>query len=123
MRKILFILAICSLAGCTNKEERAVESAGVFLDAFLANDYQKAAGCCSDTLKVEVDKAFERFRQLDTNIRALLVNECQQYRTEIGAAERIGDSDTIKVNYKIIKDSSISGYLKVLEGKILSIGE
>ena len=131
MKKILAVLAICALAGCTNKEEQALAGAENFLDAFLANDYAKAAECCTDDLKVELDKVLTDFRQLDSNVRALLVSECSQYRAEVGPVERIGDSDTIKVNYRIIKGESdtqvtenvIASSLKVLDGKIMEIGE
>ncbi len=131
MKKILAVLAICAIAGCTNKEEQALAGAENFLDAFLANDYAKAAECCTDDLKVELDKVLTDFRQLDSNVRALLVSECSQYRAEVGPVERIGDSDTLKVNYIIVKGESdaqgvgdaITNSLMVVDGKILKIGE
>jgi hypothetical protein len=131
MKKVLAVLAICAIAGCTNKEEQALAGAENFLDAYLANDYIKAAECCTGDLKAELDNVLADFRQLDSNVRALLVSECSQYRAEVGPVERIGDSDTIKVNYRIIKGESdtqvtenvITSSLKVLDGKILKIGE
>ena len=131
MKKVLAVLAICAIAGCTNKEEQALAGAENFLDAYLANDYIKAAECCTGDLKAELDNVLADFRQLDSNVMALLVSECSQYRAEVGPVERIGDSDTIKVNYRIIKGESdtqvtenvITSSLKVLDGKILKIGE
>ena len=131
MKKVLAVLAICAIAGCTNKEEQALAGAENFLDAYLANDYIKAAECCTGDLKAELDNVLADFRQLDSNVRALLVSECSQYRAEVGPVERIGDSDTIKVNYRIIKGESdtqvtenvITSSLKVVDGKIMEIGE
>ena len=131
MKKTLFALAICILAGCTNKEKLAMEGAGNFLDAFLANDYNRAAECCTDGLKPEMIKAFEGFQQLDSNVRVLLVSECSQYKVEIGAVEKINDSDTFQVNYRIVKveaepqadDTFISSSLKVVDGKVFMLGE
>jgi hypothetical protein len=131
MKKVLAVLAICAIAGCTNKEEQALAGAENFLDAYLANDYIKAAECCTGDLKAELDNVLADFRQLDSNVMALLVSECSQYRAEVGPVERIGDSDTIKVNYRIIKGESdtqvtenvITSSLKVLDGKIMEIGE
>lgn len=131
MKKVLAVLAICAIAGCTNKEEQALAGAENFLDAYLANDYIKAAECCTGDLKAELDNVLADFRQLDSNVRALLVSECSQYRAEVGPVERIGDSDTIKVNYRIIKgesdtqvlDNVITSSLKILDGKIMEIGE
>ncbi len=131
MRKIFFALAICTLAGCTNKEKLAMEGAGNFLDAFLANDYNRAAECCTDEFRPEILKELESFRQLDSNVKALMVSECSQYKAEIDAVENIDDSDTFKVNYRIIKavaepqanGAFISGSLKVVDGKIFMLGE
>ena len=131
MKKIFLALAVCLAAGCTSKEEIAQAGAQNFLDAFLANDYEKAAGFCTDDFKVNFDRVTEDFRNLDTNVRALLVSECSQYTAKVVAAQNLNGSDTFKVGYKIIKaqaswdsiDNFITNTLTVVEGKVSRLGE
>lgn len=132
MKKILFVLAICLAAGCTSKEKQAQAGAQNFLDAFLANDYNKAAEFCTDDFKIDFDKVLEDFKDLDTNVRALLISECSQYKAEIGAAQSINGTDTFSVNYKIVPVAAdenaadkgfLSSSLKVVDGKVYRLGE
>lgn len=131
MKKILFVLAACLAAGCTNVEKQAQDSASGFLDAFLANDYEKAAECCSEGLKEQLRTATGSFSSLDSNIKELLVKECSKYRQEIVSATRAGKSDTVVVEYRIARmaDSlqfqkgAIEGTLYVMDGKIIRLGK
>lgn len=132
MKRIFIVLAICMAAGCTSKEQQAKEGAQMFLDAFLSNEYDKAALLCTDEIKEDLNRAFADFKNLDSNVRALLVNECAQYKAEIASVTRINGSDTFKVEYKLIKansdslslDSScIESNLTLTGGKINRMGD
>lgn len=118
-------------AGCTNKEQQAQKGAQMFLDAFLNNEYDKAAVFCTDDIKEELNRAFEDFKNLDSNMRTLLVNECAQYKVEISSVARINESDSFKVEYKIVKATAdslasesgcIESNLTLVEGKVSRIG-
>ena len=132
MKKILFILAVCLLAGCTGNEKQAQQCAQQFLDAFLANDYDKAAEFCTNDFQIDFEKVVANFRTLDTNVRALLVSECSQYKAEILSAQSINGTDTFKVDYRIVKAQAdtasanngfIESSLKVVDGKVYQLGE
>lgn len=132
MKKILFILAVCLLAGCTGNEKQAHQGAQQFLDAFLANDYDKAAEFCTNDFQIDFEKVVANFRTLDTNVRALLVSECSQYKAEILSAQSINGTDTFKVDYRIVKAQAdtasanngfIESSLKVVDGKVYQLGE
>lgn len=131
MKKIFLALAVYMAVGCTSKEEIAQIGAQNFLDAYLANDYEKAAGFCTDEFKLEFEQVIADFRTLDTNIRALLVTECSKYAAKVVAAECINGSDTFKVGYKIVKsqptgdsiDNCFTNTLTVIEGKVNRLGE
>lgn len=119
MKKILVVFAAFLAAGCVGREEKAQDSALQFLDAFLHNDYERAAGCCADPLKENLIQATSRFNDLDSNVRALLVKECSKYEAEIISAGRVGKSDTVLVDYKI---GDVEGTLSVLDDKIIRLG-
>lgn len=132
MKKTLVALALCLMvAGCTNKEKQAQDCAGNFLDAFLSNDYDAAAECCSEDFREEFLKTTSGFKDLDSNIRALLISECSKFKAEIVAAKRIEDSDTVVVDYRIVRDKdslafqkgAINGSLVVLDGKVKRLGK
>ena len=125
MKKILAILAAGLIAGCTDVEKVASDNAQNFLDAFLANDYDKAAMMCTDGFKEDFNKVVKDFRELDTNVRALLVNECQQYRAQINSVERVNTSDTFKVEYRIVKaaQDSLSVETEYIDSNLTLVGD
>ena len=131
MKKMLFVLAACLAAGCTNAEKQAQDSASMFLDAFLSNDYEKAVDCCSEELKDKLQAATGSFSSLDSNIKELLVKECSKYSPEIVSAARAGKSDTVVVEYRIgrkadslqFQKGAMGGTLYVLDGKIIRLGK
>ena len=51
MKKVLFIFAICILAGCANKADKAQKAAEQFLDAYITNDFTAATELCSEDFK------------------------------------------------------------------------
>ncbi len=119
MKKILVVFAAFLAAGCVSKEEKAQAAALQFLDAFLANDYEMAAGCCAEPLRQDLIVATAKFNELDSNVRALLVEECSKYEAEITGAARVGKSDTVCVEYRI---GYIEGTLSVMGDKIIRLG-
>ena len=132
MKKILAILAAGLLVGCTDVEKQAADNAQNFLDAFLAIDYEKAAQMCTDDFRNDFNRVIKDFKELDTNVKALLLNECQQYRASISSVGRVNKSDTFVVEYKIVKavpdslsvqTNSINGTLTIAGEKISSLGE
>lgn len=132
MKKILAILAVSLLAGCADKGKQAAENAHNFLDAFLANDYDKAAQMCTDDFRSEFNVVVKDFRELDDNMKELLVNECRQYKAQTGTVQRVNGSDTFKVEYKIVKaepdsitveTTYIDGMLTIVGDKVAGLGE
>lgn len=132
MKKTLVALALClSAVGCTNKEKQAQACASDFLDSFLSNEYDVAAEYCSPGLKEEFLKTTAGFRNLDSNVRALLVSECSKFRAEIVSAGKKEGTDTVFVDYRIIRDKdsvsfergAITGTLTVVDGKIDRLGK
>lgn len=132
MKKISIALVACLAisAGCTNRQVQAEVSAQGFLDAFLANDYDKALQMCSEDFKGHFSKAVSGFRDLDSDIQKLLFEQCALYKAQVVASERINGSDTFKVNYKIVKaaaDSAIfetgviNSSLLVVDDKVCSL--
>ena len=127
---ILAMACILLAAGCTDKEKLAETAAAGFLDAFLSNEYDKAAEYCSEELKGEFLKATADFNSLEPSIKELLVEECNKYGAEITETTRINKSDTVEVNYKIFRKAdslsfekgAITGLLQVVDGKVTSLG-
>lgn len=129
MKKILAAVALClAVTGCTNKEKQAQACAQEFLDSFLSNEYDSAAECCSGSFKDEITASTANFRNLDTNVRALLIKECGKFKAEILSAQRTDGTDTVTVGYRIVRKAdsvafekgAISGTLVVVDGKICS---
>ncbi len=117
-------------AGCTNIEKQAQVSANGFLDAFLSNEYEKAAEYCTEEIKGEFAKATADFKTLEPSIKELLVSECSKYGAEVTGVARINKSDTVEVSYRIFKKTdslsfekgSVTGTLNVVDGKISRLG-
>lgn len=128
MKKGLFILAMCVLAGCANKEEQAQMAAGAFLEAFIANDFQAATQMCSENFKEEFEKSVSDFENLPDQVKQMLKEQCSQVKYEIVSVARIEKSDTFVVNYNIARvqeDTSsfqmqplASSTLKIVGGKV-----
>lgn len=132
MKKTLAIVALClAAAGCANREKQAQACAQEFLGSFLSNDYNAAAECCTGSFREEFVSSTASFRDLDSNVRALLVNECGKFRAEVLSAQRKEDTDTVIVDYRIVRKAdslafergAISGTLVVVDGKIASQGK
>ena len=117
-------------AGCTNIEKQAQVSANGFLDAFLSNEYEKAAEYCTEEIKGELARATADFKTLEPSIKELLVSECSKYGAEVTGVARINKSDTVEVSYRIFKKTdslsfekgSVTGTLNVVDGKISRLG-
>lgn len=127
MKRIFMALALCVAVSCTNKSEVAQNGAQSFLDAFLANDFNTAAACCTEGFQEEFNAATESYRNLDGPIKALLQEECSRYKAEITSVRRVNESDTFLVNYNIVhiaadslqmKKGAINSTLVVVEGKV-----
>ena len=129
-RNIVAAAFVLLAAGCTNMEKQAEASANGFLDAFLSNEYDKAAEYCSQEVKSELDKATADFKTLEPSIKELLVSECSKYGAEVTGATRINKSDTVEVSYRIYKKAdslsfekgTVTGTLHVVDGKISRLG-
>ena len=130
IRNALAIACILLAAGCTDKEKQAETTAAGFLEAFLSNEYDKAAEYCSEDLRGEFLKATADFNSLEPSIKELLVEECNKYGAEIAGTARINKSDTVEVNYKIYRKAdslsfekgTITGKLQVVDGKVTTLG-
>lgn len=133
MKKVLFIFAMCVLAGCSNKANKAQKAAEEFLDAFLQNDYKRATGLCSVQFQQEFGKSITDFESLNDPVKEMIKEQCAQLKYEITSVERINKSDTFNVNYNILKalpDSSslsdkhmFSSTLKVVNGEIIQLNK
>ena len=133
MKKVLFILALCVMAGCSNKANKAQKAAEEFLDAFLQNDYKTATQLCSEQFGQEFEKSITDFENLNNPIKEMIKEHCAQLKYEIISVERINKSDTFNVNYNILKslpDSSslsdkqmFSSTLKVMGGEIIQLNK
>ncbi len=132
MKKVLVIVAICALVGCTSKASKSEDCAQGFLKAFLANDFSGAVAFCSDEFKVEFGRAMEDFTKLDESVKFLLEEQCSKLEANIKGVERLNESDTFIVRYNIVKnipDSStvaqskelFASELKVVEGKVVAL--
>ena len=123
--------AVLLAAGCTSKVKQAETSANGFLNAYLSNEYQKAAEFCSEDLKGEFLKATADFNTLEPQIRELLVAECDKYAVQVCGAVQINKSDTVEVNYRIFKKAdslsfemgAINGTLQVVDGAVTKLGK
>ena len=132
MKKLLFIFAICILAGCANKADKAQKAAEQFLDAYITNDFTAATELCSEDFKELFGKTIKDFESLDPQIKEMLKEQCAQLKYEISLVERVGKSDTFNVNYNILKnttDSSSFQYplititLKIVGGKVARLNK
>lgn len=128
MKKLLFVLAVCILGGCTNKTQQAQDSAQGFLNAFLANDFNAAAAYCSDDFNVDLGKALEDFEKLDSSVKTMLVEQCSKLKANINSTSRVNESDTFIVNYSIVSCEAdttakelLKSELKVVDGKVVSL--
>lgn len=125
-------MAICVLAGCANKVDKAQNCAQGFLDAFLSNNFNASAAFCSDDFNVDFNQAMEDFDKLDDSIKILLKEQCTQLRAKVISVERVNESDTFNVNYNIVRpcpDSAgveqklVTSTLKVVDGKVVSLNK
>lgn len=134
MKKLLIGLAVCILAGCANKTQQAQESAQGFLDAFLTNDFEKAALFCSEEFNDDFSQATEDFNKLDDSVKNMLKEQCSQLQAIISSVQRVNESDTFIVSYNIVKcvaDSTgdvaeqefIVSELKLVDGKVVSLNK
>lgn len=132
MKKLLFIFAICVLAGCASKADKAQNAAQQFLDAYITNDFSAATEMCSDDFKELFGKTIKDFESLDPQIKEMLKEQCAQLKYEITLVERVGKSDTFNVSYNILKsipdsssfqDSVITSTLKVVGGKVAKLNK
>ena len=129
-RNIVAVACVLLGAGCTNIEKQAEASANGFLEAFLSNEYDKAAEYCSEEVKGELNKVTADFKSLEPSIKELLVSECSKYGAEVTGATRINKSDTVEVSYRVFKKAdslsfekgTVSGTLKLVDGKISRLG-
>lgn len=103
MKKVLFIFAMCVLAGCANKADNAQKAAEEFLGAFLQNDFKKASQLCSDEFQQEFGRTIKDFENLDNSVKQMITDYCAQLKYEITLVERINKSDTFNVQYNIVK--------------------
>ena len=103
MKKVLFIFAMCVLAGCANKDDNAQKAAEEFLGAFLQNDFKKASQLCSDEFQQEFGRTIKDFENLDNSAKQMITDYCAQLKYEITLVERINKSDTFNVQYNIVK--------------------
>ena len=103
MKKVLFVFALCVLAGCASKTDKAQKAAEEFLGAFLQNDYKTATQLCSDEFQQEFGKTIGDFENLQEPVKQMIKEHCSQLKYEISSVERINKSDTFNVNYNIIK--------------------
>ena len=130
IRNIFAMACILLAAGCADKEKQAEITAVGFLEAFLSNEYDKAAEYCSEEVKGELDKATADFKSLEPAIKELLVSECNKYGAEVTGTSRINKSDTVEVSYRIYKKAdslsfekgSVTGTLNIVDGKISRLG-
>lgn len=129
-KNVMAAALVLLAAGCTNMEKQAQASASGFLEAFLSNEYDKAAEFCTEEVKGELSKATADFKKLEPSIRELLVTECNKYGAEITGVARINKSDTVEVSYRIFKKAdslsfekgTVAGTLNVVDGKISRLG-
>lgn len=131
MKKIFLVLVVVMAFGCTSKSDMAQQSAQNFLDAFLANDYSGAAGYCSEDFQADFQKIIEDFQNLDEPTRNILKEQCSLYKAQIEGVERVNESDTFKVNYKIVhispdnssfeQEVAAQNTLRILDGKVIML--
>ncbi len=128
MKRVFSILAMCLLAGCAGKADRAQGCAGKFLDAFLKNDFEVATQLCSDGFRPEFSRTIEDFRNLPQQVKEMVQQQCSALEYEILSVERVNKSDTFMVEYNIIRletDTSafrqqelVVSVLRVVDGKV-----
>ena len=132
MKKALFIFAICVLAGCASKADKAQKVAEQFLDAYISNDFTAATEMCSDGFKELFGKTVKDFESLDPQIKEMLKEQCAQLKYEISLVERVNKSDTFNISYNIIRvlpdsssfrDSVMASTLKVVDGKVARLNK
>ena len=128
MKKAFSILALCLLAGCANKADQAQNCAGKFLGAFLGNDFDGATQLCSESFKPEFGKTMDNFRNLNSQVKEMIQEQCSQLKYEITSVQRVNKSDTFMVEYNIRRvepdtaafrqQELVTGTLRVVGGKI-----
>jgi hypothetical protein len=130
MRKLSFILALVIAFSCTNKTEIAKESATNFLNAYINYNYDEAAKFCTPDLCEKIKKSIDDYNNLDESVKNFIAQECSNLTPKITSAEQVGKSDTIIVNYQLVKalnDSTttpqITSTLKIANGKIFQLNK
>ena len=130
-KRYIIAAAVLLAAGCTNKEKLAETTANGFLEAYLANEYEKAAEFCNEELGSKFMEATADFSSLDPSVRELIVAECEKYGAEVTGVMQVNKSDTVEVQYQIYKKADslsfergkVTGYLKIVGGKITKLGQ
>lgn len=133
MKKVLFIFAMCVLAGCANKADKAQNTAEEFLDAFLQNDYKRATQLCSSEFQQVFGETIKDFENLQDPVKEMIKEHCAQLKYEITSVERVNKSDTFNVNYDIVKalpDSSsltsfqvFSSTMQIVKGEVAKLNK
>lgn len=134
MKRLFILLAVCILAGCTDKTKQAQECAQGFLDAFLANDFSNASAFCSEDFSADFKKAIDDFENLDDSVKMMLQQQCSMLKAKVNSVQRVNESDTFVVCYNIVKsvvdsvgnqteEELIVSGLKVVDEKVVSLNK
>jgi hypothetical protein len=130
MRKIV-IAAGCFMAAatllttsCKSDAEKPENVATDFLTAYLAADFNKAAGFCTDQLSGELKEAVKEIENLDEPLKKQIQASTAAFAPQIGEIEKLGKGDTLIVNYSVVSkgiDSTSNIVADVIKSSLMIV--
>lgn len=108
MRKIptvagyFMALATFLTMSCKSDVQKPENVATDFLTAYLAADFNKAAGFCTNKLSEELKEAVKEIENLDEPLKKQIQASTAAFAPQINDIEKLGKGDTLIVNYSVV---------------------
>lgn len=102
---IISFLTISLTTSCKSSGPDPENIAKEFLGAYLSTDFSKAASYCTDKLSGELKESIKEVDNLNEQLKKQITANAAEFVPQLGSIEKIGNGDTLIVNYSIIKNT------------------
>ncbi|MEG0517373.1 MAG: hypothetical protein RR555_00710 [Bacteroidales bacterium] len=130
MKKILTaagcFMAVATLLtiSCKPAGEKPENVATDFLTAYLAADFNKAAGFCTNQLSGELKEAVKEIENLDEPLKKQIQASTATFAPQIDKIEKLGKGDTLIINYSVVSkdiDSTSNIVADVIKSSLMIV--
>lgn len=118
---ILAVAVLTSAIVSCQKGPKPENTAEEFLNAYLSNDYAKAASFCTLSLSGKLLEAVEEIEHLQQDMKDRIANTTKHLTLKIDNVEKQGNGDTLLVSYSIHKPAPDSTLRQGIVQSVLSL--